>query len=451
MARGLSYLHSNRIVHRDIKPHNILCSYIDSQAKPFRLQGLTLTDIGNFTLKISDMGLSKQLDGENSFSTLSLPTNKHNGNAVKGVNFEPLGTIGWQAPEMMTRRGNQSDVDIPTDSVESDSSKRTLAVDVFSLGCVFYYVLSLGYHPFGDWYERESNIINNKVSLQHLNNIPDAMDLVHAMISINPSKRPTIMDICDHHFFWDAAKRLDYLTTFSDKIELESPDSGVLIMLQNKSNAIFNMRWDKQIDEVLLEDSGKYRKYDPYSVVDLLRLIRNKKNHYHELSQSAKCLFDSFPTGFCHYFESRFPTLLGICITVASTEVPDGKIDVVSSENQDAIENAEAEAPSVISGIVVWQGSAIYNKYKCRGWWRDASEWTDLPSYSSSTKNIKKCRSIHHTRALSDKKYRTKLCSHWEMSGGESCPMRKKGKCIFAHGLMELRLKEGKNDAKGYY
>jgi serine/threonine-protein kinase/endoribonuclease IRE1 len=41
-------------------------------------------------------------------------------------------------------------------------------VDIFSLGCVFYYILSKGEHPFGKRYEREKNILNQKHSLNML-------------------------------------------------------------------------------------------------------------------------------------------------------------------------------------------------------------------------------------------------------------------------------------------
>jgi len=40
--KGLNFLHENNIVHRDIKPHNILINKLK-------------------TVKLSDMGLSKQL------------------------------------------------------------------------------------------------------------------------------------------------------------------------------------------------------------------------------------------------------------------------------------------------------------------------------------------------------------------------------------------------------
>lgn len=47
-------------------------------------------------------------------------------------------------------------------SSSSSSSRRTQAVDIFSLGCIFHHCIVPGSHPFGQWYEREANIIQNK-------------------------------------------------------------------------------------------------------------------------------------------------------------------------------------------------------------------------------------------------------------------------------------------------
>lgn len=46
---------------------------------------------------------------------------------------------------------------------------QTSAVDTFSLGLVFYYVLSKGKHPFGDPVRRQGNILNEEYSLSDLN------------------------------------------------------------------------------------------------------------------------------------------------------------------------------------------------------------------------------------------------------------------------------------------
>lgn len=47
------------------------------------------------------------------------------------------------------------------------SSFQTAAVDVFSAGCVFYYVISRGQHPFGDTLRRQVNILSGEYSLSH--------------------------------------------------------------------------------------------------------------------------------------------------------------------------------------------------------------------------------------------------------------------------------------------
>ena len=47
------------------------------------------------------------------------------------------------------------------------SPLKTAAVDVFSAGCVFYYVVSRGQHPFGDALRRQVNILAGEYTLSH--------------------------------------------------------------------------------------------------------------------------------------------------------------------------------------------------------------------------------------------------------------------------------------------
>ncbi|VVD04564.1 unnamed protein product, partial [Leptidea sinapis] len=105
----------------DVKPHNVLLSMP--------------TGSGEVRAMISDFGLSKKLNiGRVSFSRRS------------GV----TGTDGWIAPEMI------------------NGERTTTSVDMFSLGCVFYYVLSRGHHPFGDVLRRQANILTGEYKLDHL-------------------------------------------------------------------------------------------------------------------------------------------------------------------------------------------------------------------------------------------------------------------------------------------
>lgn len=52
------------------------------------------------------------------------------------------GSYGWQAPEILH---NKSSI-----SPDLKKIKITKKVDIWSLGCLMYYVLSNAEHPFGD-------------------------------------------------------------------------------------------------------------------------------------------------------------------------------------------------------------------------------------------------------------------------------------------------------------
>lgn len=93
--------------------------------------------------------------------------------------------------------------------------------------------------------------------------------------------------------------------------------------------------------------------------------------------------------------------------------------------------------------IIIWFGSNAAKAFQCRGWYRSDNEWqrkSDVVSRRNEA-NVARC--------AEDPKYRTRLCNHWDTSAGTFCPMRKKNKCIFAHGPVELRVKEAKRNRWG--
>lgn len=95
---------------------------------------------------------------------------------------------------------------------ETSIKKPTAAVDVFSAGCVFYYVVSKGQHPFGDALRRQINILAGEYSLSHfmedLHNDVIAQDLIEQMISAEPESRPSTTCVLKHPFFWHPEKQL---------------------------------------------------------------------------------------------------------------------------------------------------------------------------------------------------------------------------------------------------
>ncbi|XP_055769283.1 serine/threonine-protein kinase/endoribonuclease IRE1-like, partial [Salvelinus fontinalis] len=270
---GLSHLHSLNIVHRDLKPRNILLS----QPGP----------LGRVRALISDFGLCKKIpEGRTSFSLRS------------GI----PGTEGWIAPEVLL------------DTPGNNPTRCDQAVDVFSAGCVFYYVVSRGQHPFGDTLRRQANILTGEYFLTHfLEDVHDdviARDLIERMISSDPESRPSTSSILKHPFFWSPDKQLQFFQDVSDRIEKEPTDSTMVVRLEKAGRAVVRTNWRMHISVPLQTDLRKFRTYKGNSVRDLLRAMRNKKHHYHELPAEVQETLGEVPEGFVSYFTSRFPRLL---------------------------------------------------------------------------------------------------------------------------------------------
>ncbi|KAM9296635.1 serine/threonine-protein kinase/endoribonuclease IRE1 [Gastrophryne carolinensis] len=267
---GLAYLHSLNIVHRDLKPHNILISMPNAH--------------GKVKAMISDFGLCKKLAvGRHSFSRRS------------GV----PGTEGWIAPEILC---------------EDFKENPTYTVDIFSAGCVFYYVVSEGKHPFGKSLQRQANILLGAYSLDclGLESHEDlvAHHLIEQMIDKDPQKRPSAEAVLKHPFFWSLEKQLQFFQDVSDRIEKEALDGPIIKRLERGGRDVVKLDWREHITVPLQTDLRKFRSYKGRSVRDLLRALRNKKHHYRELPPEVQETLGSVPDDFVRYFTSRFPGLL---------------------------------------------------------------------------------------------------------------------------------------------
>uniref|UniRef100_A0A8C8AA13 Serine/threonine-protein kinase/endoribonuclease IRE1 n=1 Tax=Otus sunia TaxID=257818 RepID=A0A8C8AA13_9STRI len=267
---GLAHLHSLSIAHRDLKPCNILISVPNRH--------------GQIRAVISDFGLCKKLQGgRQSFSLRS------------GI----PGTEGWIAPEVLQ---------------EAPKENPTCAVDIFSAGCIFYYVVSGGQHPFGDSLRRQANILSGSYQLSCLQDEAHdklvARDLIVAMISPEPQRRPSAPVVLTHPFFWSQEKQLQFFQDVSDRIEKEPAEGPIVSALEAGGRGVVRTNWRMHISLPLQTDLRKFRTYKGGSVRDLLRAMRNKKHHYHELPADVQAALGSVPDGFVQYFTSRFPRLL---------------------------------------------------------------------------------------------------------------------------------------------
>ncbi len=67
--------------------------------------------------------------------------------------------------------------------------------------------------------------------------------------------------------------------------------------------------WGARIHPSLIDNIGKYRKYNYATVRDLLRVIRNKAHHFRDLPVEVQTILGPPPEAFLSYFSQRFPLL----------------------------------------------------------------------------------------------------------------------------------------------
>ena len=323
ITSGIHYLHTLKIVHRDIKPHNILVS-----APKLTIANPSMTQPPR--LLISDFGLCKKLDGDQ--------------NSFRATTAFAAGTSGWRAPELLVDDDpmrkptpsalNPSTSDLTNNSeplvVDPQTNRRaTRAIDIFSLGCVFHYCLTQGSHPFDKdgKFMREANIIKGLYNLDALTVLGDyqweAKVLVGQMLSHNPKERPDAATILTHPFFWGAEDRLEFLCHVSDAFESEKYNeredapSEALAFLEDHAPAVLKKEHSgdflRALPQSFKDTLGKQRKYKGESLLDLLRALRNKKNHYEDMPDAVKERVGPLPAGYLGFWSRKFPSLLLTC------------------------------------------------------------------------------------------------------------------------------------------
>jgi len=140
---SLQFIHSQNIVHRDIKLDNILI------------------DLNN-NIKICDFGVSKKISNNDKM-------------------FEQCGTPAYIAPEILKNKGYEG-----------------FSVDIWSCGVVLYAMLS-GTVPFKGNNLNELHDLIMKGKFNNINDISnDAKHLIKCLLEVDPKKRISINNILNH-------------------------------------------------------------------------------------------------------------------------------------------------------------------------------------------------------------------------------------------------------------
>lgn len=155
LFEGLKYLYDRGIVHRDVKPENILVS--DKK----------------LSVKLGDFGLAKII-GEDSFTTTL------------------CGTPSYVAPEILQ---------------DTNHRRYTKAVDIWSLGVVLYICLC-GFPPFSDELYTRQNPYTMAQQIKmgrfdypspYWDSVGDpALDLIDRMLTVNADQRITVEECLEH-------------------------------------------------------------------------------------------------------------------------------------------------------------------------------------------------------------------------------------------------------------
>ncbi|KAF2550926.1 hypothetical protein F2Q68_00036103 [Brassica cretica] len=258
IAYALDFLHTLKVVHTAINPENIL-----------------VTD--SLTAKLSRLGdiilISEELVSSTFLSSSS--------------------NLGWR----------------PVDK------SVTYALDMFSFGCILFYSLSGGLHPFGDEKNCVKHIASNQPSLSEINHLPEAKQLVRGLLNSNPESHPSASEVLKHPIFWSTDKKIQLIVEASDHFTAVPAFLQNLTATERKITTALAKKWVSQVDgNVLNSMRSKYRDND---FGELVRFFRNCKCHYSDIMidikgsiVSIQTVMGDMPDGFHSYFASRFPELL---------------------------------------------------------------------------------------------------------------------------------------------
>ena len=262
---GLEYMHSQDIVHRDIKLDNILLNF--NKFSNYAIKGVLPPEIkyenislyDSFTIKIADLGYSKELSASNMGSTI-------------------LGTPMNMSP------------DIIQNYVGTETKQYNTSVDLWSLGTITYQLLT-GKPPFiGKNYKEVFNhIMEGKYSLPSSLKVSiELITFINGLLQFYPEKRLNWGQIKSHPFL---TKNIDSFTYIQldglkekDKkeIEMNSKDCDNLLWVLFKGKGL-NLNLDKiNMNEIKNQQMKKNLKENVVSNEEIKKAIEAEKKKMEE-------------------------------------------------------------------------------------------------------------------------------------------------------------------------
>jgi len=165
LTEGLLHLHNNNIIHRNIRPSNVLLSN----------QG---------TVKLCDYGLHTS-------ASFHLPNT-------------PTPVRCWVASDVISSKNHKQDL-------------FTASSDISSLGMLFYYISTKGGHPYGDLPQSTdtclANLQRGTYNLKSVQGKPFTHHVIKNMLFKEPEKRFKLNQVKNHPYFIEESDRVKRLVT----------------------------------------------------------------------------------------------------------------------------------------------------------------------------------------------------------------------------------------------
>eukprot|EP00184_Porphyridium_aerugineum_P008154 CAMPEP_0184692456 /NCGR_PEP_ID=MMETSP0313-20130426/929_1 /TAXON_ID=2792 /ORGANISM="Porphyridium aerugineum, Strain SAG 1380-2" /LENGTH=1385 /DNA_ID=CAMNT_0027150289 /DNA_START=685 /DNA_END=4842 /DNA_ORIENTATION=+ len=201
---GLAYLHSLNIIHRDIKPDNLLT----------KVDG---------TVKIADFGTAKIVGSPDKVgSTVNPALSSHKTN---------VGTPAFLAPELCLS------------DLAPQTGPDTYAADVWSLGVTLYYMV-FGRVPFvaNNVFRMYTVVCEQELIFPDTPVVPDSLkDLLAAIIKKDPNTRMTIDEIYKHPWVREGLANLSMRANKPTK-PVKAEESAFRITEDDVANAVLSVK-----------------------------------------------------------------------------------------------------------------------------------------------------------------------------------------------------------------
>lgn len=196
IVKGIKYLHQHNIIHRDIKPDNILVKF-DSD------DDYTDLNIRNSKIKIADFG----------FATILNKTKSLMANSV-------LGTLAYTAPEIAKAFKLQEDRNTKNNqNTLNDKIDYGFEVDIWSLGVLFYELL-FNKKPFQTGEDMIQSLEKKQYTIPRVDGVSiESLDFLFMMLQYDKKDRLTIEKLSQHPFILNNYKTFNYI---SDKSKIQS-------------------------------------------------------------------------------------------------------------------------------------------------------------------------------------------------------------------------------------